>query len=126
MTFKPGQSGNPKGRPAGYQGFVDRARHWLESTTAEDIVELVADKKRLYKQSTFDAMILTRIAEAFSDNGRQSMNDLLDRVLGKPTQTIEQKLDATIEHKAVSATSEWLAETIGAGQAGASTKPVLN
>ncbi len=124
MTFKKGEVTNPKGRPPGYQSFVDRAKYWLESHTAEEIIKLMETPEKAKKLGAYDYMILHRIVEAFTIGGRQSMDGLLDRLLGKPQQTVKQEIDATIQHKGLSHTSEWLAEVLGTGPAIALKEPV--
>lgn len=89
-------SRNPKGRPAGYQSFVDRAKYWLEQKSAEEIITLLEDKAKARKLGAYDYMILHRIAEAFTAGGRKSMDSLLDRLLGKPPQHITQTIDAEV------------------------------
>lgn len=96
MPFQPGNNANPKGRPSGHQSFVERARKLLSENTIETIEEYVLDEKRFKKLSVYDAMIMRRIIEAVSSEGNQSMNSLLDRLLGKPAQYVEQKIDQTV------------------------------
>lgn len=124
MPFKKGVAANPKGRAPGYQDFIVRAKHLLGFYTIDEIQEIVTDAKKFGKLSVFDGMILRRVCEAIQPDGDKSMNSLLDRLLGKPSQTIEQKVDATIQHKGLSATSEWLEEMLGAGQAIALKEPM--
>ena len=128
MVFKPGQSGNPQGRKSGKQAFQDRAKYLLDQYTAGQIIELVADPVRYGALPSYDAMILRRAAEALTENGRQSMDSLLDRLLGKPDTNVAVDHTGTIahEHGGLSATSAWLGEMLGSGQADASKEPVLN
>lgn len=128
MVFKPGQSGNPKGRASGRQAFQDRAKYLLDQYTAGQILELIADPDKFSALPSYDAMILRRAAEAIGDNGRQSMDSLLDRLLGKPDTNVAVDHTGTVthEHGGLSATSEWLAGLIGDGQADTPAKPVLN
>lgn len=96
MVFKPGNNANPTGRPPGNQSFVDRAKFLMEKHTIESIIEYVDDESKFRKLSVYDGLIMRRIAEAVSMGGGKSMNSLLDRILGKPAQYIEQKIDQTI------------------------------
>lgn len=92
MVFQPGDRANPHGRPAtGYQGFADRAHYWLEKKTVNEIKALMADEKAKGDLGAYDLMILTRIMEAINADGGQSMDRLLDRILGKPKQETENK-----------------------------------
>ncbi len=92
-NWKKGLSGNPNGRPAGSKSFIDRARYLMEEYSIEQIREFISDEKKFAKLPVYDAMVMRRIAEAVSDNGNQSMNSLLDRVLGKAPQYVEQYIE---------------------------------
>lgn len=71
--FKPGQSGNPKGRPKGTRNF---------STLFKEALEQIA------KETGGDAereIVLTAIQEA--KNGKYAYyKDIIDRIYGTPTQ----------------------------------------
>jgi hypothetical protein len=86
---KAGEKGrNPRGRPSGTINFVDRAKHITEKYTAGEILELHGDAKRFKKLPSFDALIITRLAEALGADGTKAMNSILDRLLGKPVQPV--------------------------------------
>lgn len=128
MVFKPGQSGNPRGRASGKQAFQDRAKYLLDQYTAGQILELLANPDKFCELPSYDAMILRRAAEAISDNGRQSMDSLLDRLLGKPDSNVAVEHSGSIahEHEAVPHTLGWLREARGTDTLGETTKPLLN
>lgn len=112
---KAGEPGrNPNGRPPGHQSFIDRAKYLLNQHNIKSIKEFTSDESKFDELSVYDGMIMRRIVEAISKDGKASMDSLLDRLLGKPAQYIETKNDTTVEHKSVSATSEWLEDTLGA------------
>lgn len=92
MVFQPGITGNPKGRPKGSQSFVDRCKYICERYTHDDVLETIKDKKKLGKLPVFDSMIIKRLHEAITTDSYHSMNALLDRLIGKPKQTIEQEV----------------------------------
>lgn len=78
-----------------YQRYGDRAQVIQECFTAEEIMEIVADKTRLYKYSPRDAQIFMQIAKSlqFPDNltnadARAERETLLDRMEGKSTNVI--------------------------------------
>lgn len=96
MVFQPNNNANPKGRVPGRQSFVDRAKYIMENNTIESIQELAFDTKKFNKLSVYDGMIIRRIAEAIMADGDKSMNSLLDRLLGKPSQHIKQEIDQTV------------------------------
>lgn len=122
---KAGEPGrNPNGRPPGYQSFIDRAKYLLDQHTIKSIKEFTSDESKFDDLSVYDGMIMRRIVEAVSKDGKASMDSLLDRLLGKPAQYIETKNDTTIKHKPVSNTTEWLEETLGKRPAKSPEKPV--
>ena len=96
MVFQPGNNANPTGRVPGRQSFVDRAKYLMEKHTIDSILEIVSNPKLFGKLSVYDGMIIKLIAEAVSADGDKSMNSLLDRLLGKPSQHIKQEIDQTV------------------------------
>ena len=96
MPFQPGISGNPKGRPRGYQSYGDRAWYFLLSHTVGMIEDLYNDKKAMHRLPVTDALIVTRIHEAIQPGGGKSMNSLLDRIIGKPVQPVAKKVEHNI------------------------------
>lgn len=122
--FKKGVSGNPAGKPSGHQSFIDRAKYLIDQHSIASIKEFITDEKKFDSLSVYDAMIMRRVAEAVADNGRQSMDSLLDRLLGKAPQHITQDLNATIDNRPISHTTEWLEETLGRGSTQPPKKPL--
>lgn len=94
--IKKGEVRNPRGRQSPYQDMIVRMRHLVEKYGADEILQIVSDPKRFGKLSVFDAMIMRRLSEAMDKEGRQSMDSLLDRILGKPTQYIQSKNEDTV------------------------------
>lgn len=94
-SWKKGESGNPGGRPPGTQSFLDRAKHLIDKYKIAEIKEFIGNEEKFNELSVYDGMVMRRIVEAISENGRQSMDSLLDRLLGKPPQHITQEIDAT-------------------------------
>lgn len=122
--FKKGVSGNAAGKPSGHQNFIDRAKYLLDQHNIASIKEFITNEKKFDQLSVYDAMIMRRIAEAVAENGGQSMDRLLDRLLGKPPQHITQDLNASIENRPVSETIEWLEASLGNKAAKPPQKPV--
>lgn len=89
MPFEKGKSGNPNGRPSGQRAFIDRALPFLEEYTVNEIISLANDKQKFGELSVFDGMIVRRIVAAFARGGGRDMDSILDRVFGKPKQTVE-------------------------------------
>ena len=95
MPFKPGNVANPKGRPSGKQGFVDRCKYLCETYDIGQVREIVTNKAKFQKISPYDGIILMRLYEAFQEGGKDSANMLLDRLIGKPKQ--ELQVDSTVQ-----------------------------
>lgn len=123
---KSGEPGrNPTGRPKGYQSPVDRMRRWFENNTAGEILAILNDPEEKWKNlCAMDVAIIQRVKESFEKDGRQSLDGLLDRLLGKPPQHITQDLNASIENRPVSETLEWIRESLRGKEAKPPKKPV--
>ena len=96
-------SGNPAGRPPSvFASQNDVADRLLQKYTGEEIRALAADPKRCAKElSSFQEMIIIQLANALNarDNNDNALERerLLDRVVGKPLQKVEQKISVSIE-----------------------------
>lgn len=76
--FVPGQSGNPKGRPAGSKNFA---------TLWEEFVRKVAVMKNIDPGEIDDALLAVALERA--QKGDYSFfRDIMDRRFGKPTQDV--------------------------------------
>ncbi len=80
-TFKPGQSGNPNGRPPGAVSIVAIIRRMLDEEcedkatgTRRKVAEVIADRL---------------IGKAIDKNDLRALQDIIDRVDGKATQRTE-------------------------------------
>ena len=91
-----GQSGNPKGRKPAFQDYKLRVESLVTRYTFEQIIAIGKDSTKIGKLPGIDGLIMQRLYEATQLGGRNSLNDLLDRVLGKPAQYIEQKNTNTV------------------------------
>jgi len=76
--WKPGESGNPKGRPA--------FKHTLTSLIRDELTKLSPDG-RTYEQLLAEAIVKGAIAKANSGDGRLA-ELVLERVEGKVSQSI--------------------------------------
>lgn len=91
MPFQKGQSGNPSGRPAGRQAFIDRASKYLEEHTVDELLALAKDKARFGKLCVIDGMIVRRLSVAIIKADGADMERILDRVIGKVPVPREEK-----------------------------------
>ena len=81
--FKPGQSGNPAGRPKGSLSLVTKLKQKLEAALEGDAT--LADK-------ILDAYIL----DALDKRDGVAIRDMMDRTDGKPTNRHEIESDVVI------------------------------
>lgn len=93
--FKPGQSGNPKGRAKGSLNLSTILRRMLEEE-----LEVVEDGARV-KKPVKDILVRKLIRKAIKGEDLKAISEIFDRVDGKPKQTIDQNV-ALNERKSVS------------------------
>lgn len=98
MTFQAGISGNPNGRANKSADFVSRLHHWISTHDIEEIQQIYNDKRRFNKLPVVDGLCCVRIYEALQDRGGNTMEQLFDRLLGKPSQhtTIDARVLAQV------------------------------
>ena len=101
--WKKGHTGNPRGRPPSvFASQNDVADRLLQKYSPSEIIAIAGDPARLDAEcSSFQAIILIQLANALSarnnnDNALERER-LLDRVVGKPLQKVEQKISVSIE-----------------------------
>ena len=82
--FKPGQSGNPKGRPKGDKEYRTRVRERLKKKV--DATDPVTGKMK--KRQLFEVMLDAQIKKATGGDSR-AFNAIMDRAEGKPVQQLE-------------------------------------
>ncbi len=94
--FKPGQSGNPKGRPKGTGGpYMTRI---LKELLEQDIdIKNIGDLKRFFDikgtKMTNKHAIMFRLLKKAHDGDSKAIEVLLDRIDGKVTQPLEHSGD---------------------------------
>ncbi len=77
--FKPGQSGNPKGRPKGVKTF---------GTLFKEAIKKIAKEKHIKKSQVEVDLVIRAIAEAKGGNFNY-YKDIFDRVYGKSKEQVD-------------------------------------
>jgi hypothetical protein len=98
--WKPGESGNPAGRPKGTRSIPDMLRKYGEFTTPAALFEKLRaafpdELKKIDKLQLQDALWLSAYMHAIKGES-WAFNMIADRLEGKPTQQIEAKGDVTL------------------------------
>lgn len=91
--FKAGQSGNPGGKP----------RWWLTNGRMKDLISLIGSLPLAEVQGrlenpqtpTMEAFICKVFLKGIELGDPTRLNVLLDRTIGKPVETVEQKITTT-------------------------------
>lgn len=78
IPFKPGQSGNPRGKPVGQRNYATLYR--------EALIEL-AKQKKVTPEQLENIIVKVGIARAMQGDHR-FYADIMDRLYGKPTQPL--------------------------------------
>lgn len=104
-TFAAGNRLSPGRPPSVFASQNDVADRLLQKYAPSEIIAIAGDPVRLDKEcSSFQAMILIQLANALSarDNNDNALERerLLDRVVGKPMQRVEQKISVSVETEA--------------------------
>jgi hypothetical protein len=84
--FKPGQSGNPAGRPKGSENFSTKFRKFIEK---------VADQNEITPEEVEEQLMAIGYKEAKAGDFR-FWADIFNRVYGKPKETVEHSVDENI------------------------------
>ena len=91
--FKPGQSGNPKGRPKGARSLSTILREMLEEP-----IEIVVDGKK--ERREFREVIIRKLLKKANDGDMRAIQEIFDRVEGKA----QQKIDHTTQGEMIADT----------------------
>lgn len=98
--YKPGQSGNPSGKP-GLPKEVRKAKNTNRITLEKTLNEfLTLDREELQKRlqnpkaTMLELAVGTIVAKAAKDGDQIRLNFILDRLLGKVAEKVEQKIGA--------------------------------
>ena len=98
--FKKGESGNPDGRPPGksFKTILNKLLD-LEATekdlSDEELKAMLPDGKVTNR----DILMARLLLQAKADGDSKSMERLMNRVDGKPIETVHQKLEIGTENK---------------------------
>lgn len=85
--FQPGQSGNPAGRPSAGMSVIEWWNQMREYTVEQ--LQAVANDESV-------AQLKRRAAREMLDDKGHSLDRILDRTQGKPSQSMDITADATI------------------------------
>lgn len=85
--FKPGQSGNPAGRPPGALNFSTK---WIK------FIEKVADQNNTTTDQVDEQMLKVAYKQIMSGDHKY-WKDIMDRVYGQATQSINVKAELEID-----------------------------
>ena len=88
--FKPGKSGNPKGRPKGARSLSTILREMLEEP-----IDIVVDGKK--ERREFREVIIRKLLKKANDGDMRAIQEIFDRVEGKA----QQKIDHTSGGEAI-------------------------
>lgn len=88
--FKKGESGNPQGRKPGALSLKTYIKKWLAAE--EEFKNPIT--KEMQRLTQYDIIVIQQIAKARKGDTR-AFEALLDRVEGKPKQSIEMETDLT-------------------------------
>lgn len=100
-SYKPGQSGNPSGRPENHRAFGPTAKELLSSNNIEIKMNINGNTKELKitsDKNIYYAIVCALIHEALGGN-IQAIKELLDRTEGTSKQTLELNGNIRIENK---------------------------
>ena len=115
--FKPGESGNPAGRPKGSLNFATK---WWK------FIDIIAVKNQITAEEVEQQLLKVGFERA-SEGDHKFWGDILDRVYGKPRQTVEvegridtreQRVPTEAEVKAANAYLKVLKEEINGNTRG--------
>lgn len=90
-VWQPGVSGNPDGRPEGSVSIVEGFRRKLQ--------EFAPSKDNEEKRTYLELLIETYFKKALNEGDVRIIRDLIDRIDGKPTETINANLKGEINNK---------------------------
>lgn len=98
--FKPGESGNPEGRPRG-KSFKTILEELLDLQATEQDME-DEDIKKVFKDANHkitnkEIIMAKMILQAKRDPDSRSAERLMNRVDGKPIETVKQSIDVSTE-----------------------------
>ena len=86
--FKPGQSGNPAGRPDGSKNLSTILRDMLE----EEIDVKVDDTGRKERRK-FSELIIRKLIKRASDGDPRAIKEIFDRIEGRAKQSVDVTTD---------------------------------
>lgn len=100
--WKPGKSMNPGGKRKDtfdHEALKVIANYYIKEFPHAELLRLIEDETAREHLSTAHIMVITRIGEALrkDSEGRLNFAEVMDRLIGKPTQTIDAHIQVTLE-----------------------------
>ncbi len=101
IPFKEGESGNPAGRPPGAKSFATILNKLLDlAASDEDYSDAEILKMFPDKQATNREIFMARMMiKAKRDSDSKSAERLMNRVEGRPIETVKQTVEINTENK---------------------------
>lgn len=91
-SWKPGQSGNPKGRPPGARNITTNLKELLELEI--ETVDPLTDEKIVMPVA---AILNARLVRSALDGSEKAIREIYDRIEGRPKQKLDVTADAKIK-----------------------------
>ena len=90
--WKPGQSGNPKGRPPGSRNITTNLKELLE-------IEIETKDPITGEENTMPvaAILNARLVRSAMDGSEKAIREIYDRIEGRPKQKLDVTADAKIK-----------------------------
>lgn len=86
--WKPGQSGNPKGKPKGSYSIVATLKRMMNEIPEENLKQFKETKDPKWKKTYGELITSTIMAKVIKDKDTPMMRDIINRIDGLPKNSI--------------------------------------